>query len=119
MQINSYKCQGIVSAGIILMWASFRKENQMMWCMAGVTSAATSIRMNTRISKGKYIFYASQLPQRLLEKHIQETNTKDLYFDAITFSWDTLGPLSTIKLYTRLKNNAKALKNVMKNVMKM
>ena len=57
-------------------------------------------------------------PERL-EKRIQETNTKDLYFDAITFSRDTLGPLSTIKLYSRLKNNAKALKNVMKNVMKM
>ena len=71
----------------------------MMWCMAGVTSAATSIRMNTRISKGKYIFQC--FSQKL--EHIQETNTKDLYFDAITFSRDTLGPLSTIKLYTKLK----------------
>ena len=81
--------------------------------MAGVTSAATSILMNTRISKGKcfynVIFWGAHFQERL-EKRIQETNTKDLYFDAITFSRDTLGPLSTIKLYSRLKNNAKALK---------
>ena len=71
--------------------------------MDGVTSAATSILMNTRISKGKcfYNVFGERVPERL-EKHIQETNTKDLYFDAITFSRDTLGPLSTIKLYTRL-----------------
>ena len=30
------------------------------------------------------------------EEHMQETNTKYLYLDAITFKRDTLGPLNTI-----------------------